>query len=397
VVAALVGASAFGAGECSQEGGLGGGQGGAEVEGVGEVGVALGGGSDVDLGGQLAQFGHPFQAILESGLVADHSAGLPHEVAHGSLQGAGEVAAGADEAGQLVGGGSDHLGGPQLGVAAGRVGGGGLPGPAAEDDRLGQGVAAEPVGAVEPGGDLAGGVQPGHLGGMGLRVDHHPAHRVVGGGGDLHGLLGDVQQLVVQELPVHAGQLLQDGVLAEVGDVQEHPAVGAATSLGDLGVVGQRHPVAGRQLHPLGVVAGHEPLPEGVGEVAALTPDGLGDQGPGGLLGATIPVGWNWTSSMSWSGQPARKARYMPSPVFSSRREDDRRQIRVWPPAASTTASARNTVRWPVSRSKARAPKQTPSATSSWDTYWSSITVTPDAATLAASVRRIARPVQSPA
>ena len=87
----------------------------------------------------------------------------------------------------------------------------------------------------------------------------------------------------------------------------------------------------------------------------------------------------------------------MPSPVFSSRRDEDRRQIRVWPPAASTTASARNTVRSPVSRSKARAPKQIPSVTSSWDTYWSSTTVMPSSATLAVRVRRIARPVQSPA
>src|SRR5215207_6841249 len=114
---------------------------------------------------------------------------------------------------------------------------------------------------------------------------------------------------------------------------------------------------------------------------------------PAASSGATIPVGWNWTSSMSASRQPARRARYIPSPVFSSRRDDDRRQIRVCPPAASTTASARNTVRSPVSRSKASAPKQTPSETSSWATYWSSITDTPRSATLAASVRRIARPV----
>src|SRR4029450_6801530 len=91
---------------------------------------------------------------------------------------------------------------------------------------------------------------------------------------------------------------------------------------------------------------------------------------PAASSGATIPVGWNWTSSMSESRQPARRARYMPSPVFSSRREDERRQIRVWPPAASTTASARNTVRSPVSRSKASAPKQTPSETGSWEPYW---------------------------
>jgi hypothetical protein len=44
-----------------------------------------------------------------------------------------------------------------------------------------------------------------------------------------------------------------------------------------------------------------------------------------------------------------------------------------------------------------RAPKQVPSATSSWETYWSSATGTPSSATFAASVSSIARPVQSPA
>ena len=39
---------------------------------------------------------------------------------------------------------------------------------------------------MEPGGDLAGRVQAGHVGGVGVGIDHHPAHRVVGGGGDLH-------------------------------------------------------------------------------------------------------------------------------------------------------------------------------------------------------------------
>jgi hypothetical protein len=69
-----------------------------------------------------------------------------------------------------------------------------------------------------------------------------------------------------------------------MGDVQEHPAIGPAATLEDLGVVGQGDPVPCRQLHPLRVVAGHEPLPGRVAEVPALTADGFGHQRAGRLL-----------------------------------------------------------------------------------------------------------------
>jgi hypothetical protein len=101
VVAALVGAAALLAGERSQQGGLGGQQGGAQVQGVGQVGVPLRGGPDVHLARQLTQLSHAVKATAQPGLVADHPAGRPHGVAQGALQGAGELAAGADEAGQL--------------------------------------------------------------------------------------------------------------------------------------------------------------------------------------------------------------------------------------------------------------------------------------------------------
>ena len=61
---------------------------------------------------------------------------------------------------------------------------------------------------------------------------------------------------------------------------------------------------------------------------------------PADSSGKTMPVGWNWTSSMSRSRHPASAASRIASPVFSSRRDDERRQIRVCPPAASTIASA---------------------------------------------------------
>ena len=122
------------------------------------------------------------------------------------------------------------MAGAQLEVAGGRVLGGGRPGPVAEDHGLGQGVAAQSVGPVQPGGHLTDGIQADHVRSMGLGVDHHPAHRVVGGWGHLHRLAGDVQHLQLQELPVHPRQPLQDVVFPDVADVQEHAAVGAATT-----------------------------------------------------------------------------------------------------------------------------------------------------------------------
>src|SRR4029453_18394374 len=148
MVAALVCAAALGAGQRPQQSGLSGGQGGAKVKRMGQVGVALGGGPDIHVAGQPAQLGQPLQAVPKSGLVTDYPAGLPHGVAERPLQGASELAPMADETGQLLVGGSDDVAGPQGHITGGRVAGGGLPGPAAEDDRLGQRVSAQPVGAM---------------------------------------------------------------------------------------------------------------------------------------------------------------------------------------------------------------------------------------------------------
>ena len=125
------------------------------------------------------------------------------------------------------------------------------------------------------------------------------------------------------------GSFVDDHVLARVRDVEEHATVRPAAALGDLRVVRQRDAVARAQLHALGVVAGHEPLAERVVQTAALAAHRLGHQRAGGLLGATMPVGWNCTSSMSITRQPARSASAIASPKFSSRRDELRRQIRV--------------------------------------------------------------------
>ena len=70
-----------------------------------------------------------------------------------------------------------------------------------------------------------------------------------------------------------------------MGDVEPDAAVLRAPALGDLRVRGERDPVAGGQFHPLGIVALHEPLAEGVAEDAALTAGGFGDERARCVLG----------------------------------------------------------------------------------------------------------------
>ena len=82
-----------------------------------------------------------------------------------------------------------------------------------------------------------------------------------------------------------AREPLHDRLAREVGDVEPDTAVGRAAALLDLGVGGERDPVAGRQLHALGVVARHEALAEAVAQDAALAPRRLRDERAGGVLG----------------------------------------------------------------------------------------------------------------
>ena len=129
----------------------------------------------------------------------------------------------------------------------------------------------------------------------------------------------------------------------KVRDVEPDAAVRRAAALLDLGVGGERDAIAGRQLHALRVVARHEPLAEAVAQDAALAPRRLGDQRAGGLLGLDEARRMELHELRVADPAPASTARRKASPVFSSRREDVRRQIRVWPPAARMTASARMT------------------------------------------------------
>ena len=65
--------------------------------------------------------------------------------------------------------------------------------------------------------------------------------------------------------------------------------------------------------------------------------------------GQTIPVGWNWTNSMSMRSAPAHSAVAWPSPVYSHEFEVIFQALPM-PPAASTTALALNITNCPVLR-----------------------------------------------
>ena len=124
------------------------------------------------------------------------------------------------------------------------------PGPAAEHQQVGEGVAAEPVGAVHAAGDLTGREQAGHPAcRRRVRLDRDTAHHVVTGGPDLHRLGRDVDVRQLLELVVHGRQPAPDDLGGHPGrDVQEDTAVRGAAARLHLGVDGARHLVAGEQL-----------------------------------------------------------------------------------------------------------------------------------------------------
>ena len=98
----------------------------------------------------------------------------------------------------------------------------------AEDQQVGQRVAAEPVGAVHAAGHLAGREQARARGrGAGVGVDLDAAHDVVAGRADLHRLLGDVDVGQLLELVVHRRQPLDDLLGGQPGgDVRNTPPCG---------------------------------------------------------------------------------------------------------------------------------------------------------------------------
>jgi hypothetical protein len=162
---------------------------------------------------------------------------------------------------------------------------------AAEDQTLGERVAAEAVGAVHARRTLADRVEAFDVGRVRLTLDQDAAHRVVSGRRHVHRGRGDVEHRQVDELAIHARQPLEDQIAVEVGNVEQHASVLGSASLGDLGVVRQRHPVAGGELEPLGIVVRHEAVAVGVPQDSALAAYRLGHQRAGGLFWVDHPGG----------------------------------------------------------------------------------------------------------
>ena len=142
---------------------------------------------------------------------------------------------------------------------------------------VGQGVAAEPVGAVEPGGRLAGGKEAGHGRHLRIAVDLDAAHDVVGRRADFHRFFGDVDVRQLFELVVHAGEFLLDPLrgarelFLDPLDVEEHTAVGTAPAGLDLAHDAAGHVVAGQQFRRApGVLVAHDVAPALFGRVGGL-------------------------------------------------------------------------------------------------------------------------------
>src|SRR5262245_40636488 len=114
-----------------------------------------------------------------------------------------------------------------------------LTGAFAEDEQIGERVAAEAIGAVDARGAFAGGEQAGDPRHLRIAIHADTAHHVVCRRAHLHRLGGDVDVAQLFELVIHAGQFLLDvlrsvgQLLLDPGDVEVDAAVGAAASLFD--------------------------------------------------------------------------------------------------------------------------------------------------------------------
>ena len=134
-----------------------------------------------------------------------------------------------------------------------RILGGVFAGALAEDQQVGQRIAAQAVGAVDAGRTFPRGEEAGDARHLRIAVDAHATHDVVGGRADFHRLGGDVDVGQLLELVIHARQLLLDvlgGVrqlFLDPGDVEKHAAVRAAAAGFDFAHDAARHMIAGEQ------------------------------------------------------------------------------------------------------------------------------------------------------
>ena len=130
-------------------------------------------------GGHRRYLGDSVAASLEAGPVAEDADVFPHDPAQPSQQFGGRSLGGAASGlGDKTGKSCFEVSLPGIAAFAG-PGGGGQPGPGAEDDGLGERVAAQAIGPVQPARGLAGREEAGHRGRAG-RVDAYPADHEMG-------------------------------------------------------------------------------------------------------------------------------------------------------------------------------------------------------------------------
>ena len=165
----------------------------------------------------------------------------------------------------------------------------------AEDQQVRKRVPAQPVRPVQSGGALSCREEARNARHLRLRVDAHSAHDVVRGWSDLHRLPGDVDVRELEELVIHARQLLADDRLGvrqpplDPGDVEKDAAVRAPAALADLAHDAARDVVAGEELRgparalvALGVAP---PFLLVVGGLAAIVlRDGVEEEAPAFLV-----------------------------------------------------------------------------------------------------------------
>ena len=212
----------------------------AQVQGQVPAGVVGRAALGADVRGPLAQLVQLGERRLDLVFLADDADQVAHGLLDLGVDRVGVLAAGALQRGERLGPRrlEVSVAGRRPGAAQGvQVGRRAQAGPAAEHQQVGQGVAAEPVGAVHAAGHLARREQAGHDRRGGVRVHLDAAHHVVLGRADLHRLLGDVDVGQLLELVVHRRQPAQDLLgRAPGGDVQEHAAVRRTAAGLDLGV-----------------------------------------------------------------------------------------------------------------------------------------------------------------
>src|SRR6202171_2046509 len=131
---------------------------------------------------------------------------------------------------------------------------------------------------MQAGSRLAARVQAGNRRRPGLGLDPQPAHRVVNGRRNFHGVLRDVDVGELEKLLVHRRQLFLDFLRAQMLHVEIRAAVLCAAAGLDFLVDRPGDDVARRKLLFLRVVLQHEALAFAVRQVAAFATDGLGHQ-----------------------------------------------------------------------------------------------------------------------